>query len=200
MHPQRIIIFDGPDGTGKTNIAQALSEKISVPYFKFSGEADYWRKGQFKTALEFDQPFMLEFLKQTRYDVIWDRAYPAEYVYSQIYDRETNMELIGKLDAEYARLGAWIVIPMRENYTDSRPDELVSRDALRSLHDGYEDFCNKFTLCSTLRLYVDTFNNDIDQELAAILEHVKFSYSRFQVSIVVKGDSPVIQKANRLPL
>ncbi len=184
---QRVVIFDGPDGTGKTSIARALAKSIDVPYFKFGGEADYWRRGQFRTALEFDQPFMLQFLQQTKTELIWDRAYPSEWVYASVFKRETNWNLIKQLDANYAELGAWIVVPLRTSYDDNREDEFVPGYKLKELHNVYEDFCDNFTQCNTLRLYVDTFQDRLDLELAVIKEHVKFGSGRGQVSIIVKG-------------
>ena len=37
---QQIIIFEGPDGCGKTNISTSLSKDIRVPYFK---NKDEWK-------------------------------------------------------------------------------------------------------------------------------------------------------------
>lgn len=186
---QRIIIFDGPDGTGKTNIAQALSRKINVPYFKMNTEPHLWRENQFKTALEFDQPFMQQVLSQTKYDIVWDRAYPSEWVYSQVYDRPTNMDLLALLDEQYAKMGAWIVVPMRSSYEENRVDEFVNKDHLYKLHDKYNEFCDSFTKCNTLRMYVDTYNNDLMRELACIMSNVKFSFiNQDRISIVSKGN------------
>ena len=165
---QRIIIFDSPDGTGKTNIAQGLAEQLEIPYFKFNREHDYWRKGQFKTALEFDQPYLLQLLQQTRQSIIIDRAYPAEWVYSQVFGRETNEPLIKELDRAYAELGAWIIVPLRDSYQGNRQDEVVPQDKLTQLHDMYDVFAD-WTECNVLRIYVDTFGNDLIRELDAIM-------------------------------
>jgi len=40
MRKQQVIIFDGPDGCGKTNIAAALSDALGVPVFKNQFEWD----------------------------------------------------------------------------------------------------------------------------------------------------------------
>ena len=170
---QRIIIFDSPDGTGKTSIAKALSTSINIPYFKYDGEHDYWREKKFKTALEFDQQFMLQYLKQTGADIIWDRAWPAEWVYSSVFERETNHEVLNFLDKQYARLGAWIIIPMRHDYSQSQADAVIPHNKLQEIHEAYDVFCN-WTKCNTLRIYVDTFANNLEKELFAIKETVKF--------------------------
>ena len=84
-----VIIFEGPDGVGKTEIARALEKEIRIsslfpdepwktpiPYFRMGSQHENWRKGRFKDALEFDQTYISEFLAQTKFSVIIDRAYP----------------------------------------------------------------------------------------------------------------------------
>jgi hypothetical protein len=185
---QKIIIFDSPDGTGKTNIAQALANQLTIPYFKYHGEHEFWKGNKFATALEFDQKFMAHYLYQTGHSLIWDRAYPSEWVYSQVFNRETNEDLIAKIDEMYSTMGAWIVVPLRDNYMGSREDELVPGSELRNLHDMYNLFCDDFTKCNTLRIYVDTFDNDITQELDAITSELSFyGGNKVQKSIVLRG-------------
>jgi thymidylate kinase len=182
---QRVIIFDSPDGTGKSNIGFALSQRLSVPYFKVSTESQYWRKGQFKTALEFDQTYLIQFLEQTNYDVIIDRAYPAEWVYSQVYGRETNMPLLKELDERFARIGTNIIIPVRENYSKNRADELVDNEMLPKLHEGYLRF-RDWTRCKTITIYVDSYEENLRDELDAITPELNFSlfsYDNFDVTL-----------------
>lgn len=171
---QKIVIFDSPDGTGKTNIAVGLAAKLGIPYFKMNTEHENWRNGKFKEALEFDQTYLLQFLKQTQYSVVIDRAYPAEWVYSQVFNRETNMDLIKKIDEEYARLGTCIVIPVREDYKSARADELVKNEMLPKLHDKYMEF-RDFTKCSTTTIYVDSYKENLNDELAVLVPELNFN-------------------------
>jgi thymidylate kinase len=169
---QSVIIFDSPDGTGKTNIAAALAGMLEIPYFKVNSEHQHWRDGKFKTALEFDQ-YLIQLLEQTGQSIIIDRAWPAEWVYSKVYDRETNDELLEELDDRFAKIGTNIIIPVRMDYSVARKDELVEKDMLPKLHDKYLQFSG-WSHCRTIVLYVDCYDDDLRQEMAAIVPNLDF--------------------------
>lgn len=164
---QKVFIFDSPDGTGKTEIGKEMAKRAGIPYFKMTTEHENWRKGTFKEALRFDQTYIVEFLKQTRFSVVIDRAYPAEWVYSKVYKRKTDEEVLRKVDTEFAKLKATIIIPLRRDYTNSRPDEVVEKKYLPKLHDMYLEFV-KWSKCDCIPLYVDDLQNDLNKEIAAI--------------------------------
>lgn len=165
---QEIILFEGPDGVGKTSIARGLSQATGIPYFKMNSEHDNWRKGKFREALEFDQTYLTQFLKQVRCSVIIDRAWPSEWVYSKVFKRETNHDILYQLDKEWADLGARIIIPWREDYSKNREDELVPKDKLKSIHDAYFDFID-WTACDTIPVNVDHYQDDLGRELEYII-------------------------------
>lgn len=173
MSKQRIIIFDSPDGTGKSNIAKALSHRIGVPYFKMNTEHENWRRGKFKEALEFDQTYLLQLLKQTGHSVIIDRAYPAEWVYSKAFQRQTNEKLLVTLDTEFAALGTNIIIPLRHDYSNNREDELVPNSALQTIHNYYVEF-SKWTHCVPVQIYVDEHGDQLHSELEFIEKNLRF--------------------------
>ena len=164
---QHIYIFDSPDGTGKTEIAKELSRRICVPYFKMNSEHQNWRDRTFKEALRFDQTYLSQFLKQTRYSAIIDRAFPAEWVYSKVFNRETDDRVLLAVDKEFADMNATIIIPLRRSYKNSRPDEVVPEDRLQEIHDMYLKFC-EWTRCSTIQVFVDDFDNNLNEEINSI--------------------------------
>ena len=189
---QKIVILDSPDGTGKTEIAYALSKELKVPYFRMATQHENWRKNKFKEALEFDQTYLAEFVRQTRASVVIDRAYPAEWVYSQVFKRPTNMDVLKTVDEAFARMGAYIVIPLRHDYSKSRKDEVVSPDKLKPLHDKYLEF-REWTLCSTVTIYVDAFNNDLKKQLPLIIDELDFARN-MGMNFDITLDRPVAEK------
>lgn len=171
---QRVVIFEGPDGCGKTNISQALSELIEVPYFK---NKDEWKNfvndpSYFINALTYGDPYFLSYLEQTQASVIVDRWYPSEWVYSKIFDRPTNMSVLRKIDERAASVGAKIVIPFRSNY-DSVVDQfedVITPDILVRVDQTYRDFV-EWTECDTLLLNVD--DEDLTREILEVREFLR---------------------------
>lgn len=169
MTTQKIYIFDSPDGTGKTEISKELSRRIGIPYFKMTTEHENWRNGTFKEALRFDQTYIAEFLRQTHHSVIIDRAYPAEWVYSKVFNRETDDVVLERVDRIFSDLGAFIVIPVRDDYSNSREDEVVPREKLQEIHDTYKMFA-EWTKCHVIELNVDKLQNDLNAEMDSIFQ------------------------------
>ena len=170
---QKIVVMDGPDRVGKSTIGYALSRDLQVPYFRMTSQHANWRAGRFKEALEFDQPYLLEMVRQMRLDLVIDRAWPSEWVYSRVFGRETNPEVLRRVDEGFAQLGAYIVIPLRRDYTKCSKDELVGQDKLEKLHDTYQEF-SVWTRCSTVTIYVDDFDNDLSQQVPRITQEFRW--------------------------
>ena len=164
--PQTILIIDGPDMCGKTEIAKAMSRNLKIPYFKASSEHSTYMNSQeiFLDQLVHADPRMLDFLNQTKHSVIFDRAYPSEWVYAQLLDRPTNEDQLMVLDAGYAAMGAKLVVPVRSTYegiVDDLDPEGLDSFKLQELHDLYMDF-TQWTDLETLVLNVD--DEDLKRE------------------------------------
>ena len=166
---QTIIIFEGPDGCGKTNMAHGLSGKIGAPYFK---NKDEWKHFQddpsyFVNALTYGDPYFLSYLEQTGASVILDRSYPSEWVYSRVFGRETNTTALEFIDRKYAELGTKIIIPFRTCYSNVVDQfSSVTPEKLSRIDSEYRDFA-RWTKCETLFVNVDDEN--LDRELFEIL-------------------------------
>ena len=163
---QKIIIFEGADKSAKSTIAQELSNMINVPYFKFK-VWDYFKDNKFKNATYFDQPYILEFLKQTGYSVIIDRGYPSEYVYAQVFDRDFDRNFLEKLDIEFSKLNTTIIICFKKN--NKEKDEIIPQDKYEKIIEKYLDFSLK-TRCKVIIL--DTSSMDIKTQLLFLMGHL----------------------------
>ena len=157
-----MIAFIGPDMTGKSNIAAELSEQIGVPVFKNTGE---WKTqldspDYFLNLLRFGGPFLMDFMRQTKASVILDRFYACELVYSQAFNRETDMTAVSWMDTNFAEAGGKFIICLRKDYSglvdDQYPDQLPT-SMLERLDFLYRAFYDT-TACECLILETDDMN------------------------------------------
>ena len=165
------LAFIGPDMTGKSNIAEALSSKLSVPVFKNSGE---WKTklespDYFLNLLRYGGPFLMDFIRQTSAPVILDRFYPCESIYAQAFNRETDDEVIDWMDESFAEAGGKFVLCVRKNFTglvdDQYPDSLPT-PVLQKLDKLYREFASR-TKCDILVLETDDQN--LNKQLKEII-------------------------------
>lgn len=171
---QLVIIMEGPDGCGKTEIGKALSEILGIPYFKVNSEHENWRKGKFKEALEFDQTYISQFLQQTGHSCIIDRAYPSEKCYSSVFNRDTNSEVLAEVDDRFSSMGTIIVLCRRtwDGYS-AVTDELVENvGQLRDLDAAYEDF-REWTKCNVVEIFVDEHGDDLARQIPKLIEGIQ---------------------------
>lgn len=165
---QRIVIFDGPDSCGKSEMAKELSHRLGIPYFKNHDEHKYFLidPKYFLNAIRYVDTYFTSYLESSGASVILDRAWPSEWIYSQALHRETDFDLLRELDNRHAKLGTVIVIPRRSNYSNMRDDyESISRNIVK-IDDLYGEFI-KWTNCKVIELNVD--DEDLEREMQEII-------------------------------
>lgn len=166
---QRVIIVEGPDQCGKTQISKELARRLQVPYFKNSDEHKYFLSdpGYFINAVRYVDTYFTSYLEASGASVVLDRAWPSEWVYSQVLGRNTDMSVLRELDRRHSQLGTVIVIPTRSSYAGIRDDyDAVSKN-LQRIHDVYLKFA-AWTTCRVLELNVDDEN--LEREISVIME------------------------------
>lgn len=178
MRPlQRLVFFVGPDMCGKTQIAQEVSRRMGVPYFKATSEHTSFlstrvsTSDQFLNQLRFADPRVLDILRQTGHSVVFDRGFPCEFAYSRVFGRETDLVMLRHVDEAYAALGAAVIFCQRSSYEGIHDDldPSVGPELLNKLHAAYEEFTG-WTKCRLLRLNVDDEN--LDREVRDVVQFV----------------------------
>lgn len=175
---QRVIIFDGPDRCGKTEMARELSRRLEIPVFKNPRESMFFEDdpGYFTKAMKYGDPVVYELLKQTGHSVILDRSYPSEFVYSQVFQRTTDWGMLRVVDDLAASFDVRIIVPYRTSYAGLRDEfESIDQGKLEKAHDLYDEFC-QWTKCKTLRLCVDSENLEV--EMLAIMAFMASGWKR----------------------
>jgi hypothetical protein len=173
MKKQQILLCGGPDRCGKTNILKELSSRTGYPYFKAKGEHKNFLCGQYNFIyeLKYADPRVVDLLKQTGYNLLIDRAYMCEFVYSKFFGRKTDLNMLRFVDEQYAKLGAKILICTRNSFKGIKDNLNPKLDeyALMEISNLYYDFVN-WTQCKSYILYVDDEN--IEREIHEILNFI----------------------------
>lgn len=170
------ILVVGPDRVGKTTLVKHLSEMLLIPSFKCPSEKEIFKSGGL-SSLAFDYS-LTQFLQQTGYRFISDRAYPCEWVYSTVFKRETDYDLLVRIDEQHAILGTKILFV----YSSELPheeDDLVPSEKYWSVVKAYNTMrdwsqCEIITVdtCKMLaafRCAVDT-SEDVAKEILEMLK------------------------------
>lgn len=174
MSNQKIIIMIGPDMCAKSNIAGELSNRLKISIYKSSNEHYNFLSAQnrFINEIRYACPARLDLVKQANLSVIFDRAYPCEWVYSKYYSRQTDIDAIKFLDEEYAKLGAYIVFCTRKSFKGIQDDLNHSLDeiALTKISSLYDEFAT-WTKCKLLKLYVDDY--DLNRQTNDVINFIE---------------------------
>lgn len=172
------LLVVGPDRVGKTTLVGHLSRITGIPSFKCPSEKQIFKDGG-RSSLAFDYT-LTHFLAQTGVRFISDRGYPCEWVYSQVYERETDFDLLRKIDDAHANLGTTIVL-VQSSVPPREEDDLVPKEDYGKIWQKYGQFIYNWTNCNVLSVdtarMLEAFNDggDISSMVAEeILEKLQW--------------------------
>ena len=162
---QRLLIIEGADKNWKTTIAKHLCNTFKLPYFKHGGEkqshlTNGGKGTYFQNLLQWSQPFFVDFLKQTRTSALFDRTYPSEWVYSEIFERPFDTEQFQRVDRQWADMGAVMIVLYRSDLSklDDREEFAHIEENLAAINEAYIEFAvNRRSECFMLRYDVSAY-------------------------------------------
>jgi len=164
----KIIILEGCDGAGKTNIAENLSKILQIPVFKPYGQ-DIMRKANNPELVKnkiYEGIIVSKILWLTNSSLIFDRYYPSEFVYSRVFGRPFYENELKEVDIAFSALGSLIVVCYKNNLDDYK-DEIIDKKYAFSLMNIYDEFL-EWTNCKKLKL--NTTDHDINREVHEIMK------------------------------
>lgn len=185
MYKQKIFCIEGGDKIGKTSLIKELSKYLNIPSYKAKNEQLDFVSSQdkFLQHLYWSDTRQLDLLEQVGFSIIFDRAFPSEWVYSRFYNRKTDDVQLFKNDERYAALNTKIVFCYRNSYIGLQDDldPKLNSENLQKIHNLYEQFL-QFTKCEVIKLCLDpTLSNGYfdtckkTQELLELLKYEKQS-------------------------
>lgn len=139
MERNRLIIIEGPQGTGKSTLTNFLRDNIpSANLYRLSGQKDKTETGKINSITMYNALIeYLEKMQQVPMDMIFDRTFFSEVVYARLkfknysFDKE-NIKLTKKLNSlnyDIHYLGLYL-----ENV------ELFRHRLARESHHNYQAF------------------------------------------------------------
>lgn len=166
----KIIVFEGPDNSGKTTIAKHVSEIADIPYYKNPRERMLKAKGEIGLVTKYAGLWFADFLQQVPISVIVDRHYISEWVYTLVEERERDEDLLREMDILFEKAGAYIIICTKQVY-EGYTDELTPNNLLLPLAKMYQEFAH-WSVNKRI-LYIDTTDQDLDTQCEKIKNFIQ---------------------------
>lgn len=193
----KLIIVEGPQGTGKTTLTNYLRENIpGSNLYRLSGQKDKTENGQkysekmYEALLEY-----LEKLEEIPMDLIFDRTFFTEEIYARLGYKEYDFsDIYKKLFARFNKLHfeKYLIVLYLEN------TDLYSERLKRDFHHNYQTFSLENSICQqqaylklseeieknaentikVIRLPMDDFTKAY-QQIDAMIRGEKDEYGRF---------------------
>ena len=166
---QLILITEGADMTGKTNILNELGRRLDLKKFKNIRENNRWWDPEvdFKYGVE----AIVQMSEQLKLSFMLDRFHASEYAYSKVYDRLTNESRIMDVDLRISKLNGVII------YCYKTPDKYLADDGgiidvnkYDEIKKYYDEFFNK-TKCHIIKL--NTNDENLKEQCDFIIKNLK---------------------------
>ena len=172
-----IIFMEGPDGTGKSNIAEALADKYKMKVYKNDAEFRLYNEdstNKFINLLRYSGPAEYHMVKLLRPDIIFDRNYISEYAYSKAFNRETDLALIKAFDSLYSKLNSMVIYCYKKEYKNYK-DNFIDLEKINEIDLAYRLY---FNTINTLPIYmIDTTTENLPEQvrlLSAFIEKRRY--------------------------
>lgn len=177
---KKILIFEGPDGAGKSTIAKALSDAAKIPLMAATtAPHDPSSYDGFLMNLVWGETKLFDFFKSAygsylETPIIRDRSFYSEYVYSKVFGRTTCMktiEMLAKGYYEAEEFEALIFVCMRDdkNYKTEAGEFSSVNSNLEKIHNGYMNLVVNDNLPGRF-FKLNTMDEDLGWQLEYIMQ------------------------------
>lgn len=179
---KKILIFEGPDGAGKSTIAKALSEVAKIPLMAATTaphDPGLQNDDRFLMNLVWGETKLFDFFKSAygsylETPIIRDRSFFSEYVYSKVFGRTTCMktiEMLAKGYYEAKEFEALTFVCMRDDkkYKTEAEEFSSVNSNLEKIHNGYMNLVVNSNLPGRF-FKLNTMDENLSRQLKYIMQ------------------------------
>jgi xylose isomerase len=169
MSNNKIVIFEGHDRAGKTSISSEFAHQTGLQIFKNHNQLKNFATRSFANSVFIEANYIYQMLQQCQFaggGIIFDRSMPSEYVYSKVFGRKTDLQMIEVFDEALAQLGAKIIYCHKDiDFSSKFSDEVVAYSNLEQIKAAYEEYF-AFTKCQVLKL--ETSDENLADQISTV--------------------------------
>ncbi len=168
MSKYPVIIFEGPDRSGKSTIAELLAKRLDSEVFMTNSRQCFSTKENSRSLSTFNYHLAkyvsdLSRKNELQKPVIIYRSFLSEMVYAELLGRETNNVLNARADRIFSRVGALLVLTKNSSFDDdSLNNDLVEKSIY--LYNKYKANIK----CELLE--IDTSGHDVEAYANKIIQ------------------------------
>lgn len=174
-----ITIFAGFDHSGKTTLATKLkNSKYNFEYYRSTHQQN--KTINLEEAIKHDWRFLLDILQQININIIFDRSFICQYVYSLKFRKDSilnqfkNINKYFELFEEYCKIlsniNHRIIFCYRNFYDTFETDNYVDLNLHKEMTASYKDFLKKYS--KYLNIINCEFEDGIQFNFNKILENL----------------------------
>ena len=151
-----IIIFEGHDMTGKSNIAKQLAKELDIKIFKNKRDKSRWWDSNIDTIYAGD--IIVQMLEQLKINLILDRFHGSEYAYARAFNRPYCENNIWVLDKRLAKINTIIIYCYKtKKYYKKDDHDITNIKYYNKIKKEYVNFL-KHSECRILKICTNNEN------------------------------------------
>ncbi len=190
MKKRNIIIIEGPQGVGKSTLANFLRDNLSsTNLYRLSGINDKTKEGKYKNEIMYLELIdYINKLEKTELNLVFDRFFFSEQVYSKLgYKEYLFDDVYEKLLTEFYKLNYNIYFVVL--YLN---DETLYKRRLKRVHHNYKEFSLKSSV-DQQKTYLELADN-IDKNKAKVIKVAMDDYEDGYNEII--NNIPLLKESN----
>lgn len=190
LKKRNIIIIEGPQGVGKSTLANFLRDNLSsTNLYRLSGINDKTKEGKYKNEIMYLELIdYINKLEKTELNLVFDRFFFSEQVYSKLgYKEYLFDDVYEKLLTEFYKLNYNIYFVVL--YLN---DETLYKRRLKRVHHNYKEFSLKSSV-DQQKTYLELADN-IDKNKAKVIKVAMDDYEDGYNKII--NNIPLLKESN----